>query len=89
MTLVFLPTSGFYEGSLRMLWFHAEDEGRLVRCGVTREALLWLAGRDDLSADLVAIYLEHIDRIRRAATRAYRRGTFAPDGAIVLDKGQV
>jgi hypothetical protein len=89
MTLVFSPTSGFYEGSRRMLWFHAEDEGRLVRCGITREALLGLAGRNDSSKDLMAIYLEHIGRIRRAALRKYERGDLAPDGAIVLDRGQV
>src|SRR5262249_61525300 len=66
------------------------DSFRLVRCSVTRDALLKLARRRAESAsDMLAAYRAHAARIHRAAARKYKKRQLHDDGSVLVQQSDI
>ena len=73
IVLAFLGTRVAYDSLSHILWFRAIDKGvGLARCGVTRDALMKLAGKSVREAAASSVYEAHLLRIRATAQRKTR-----------------
>jgi Protein of unknown function (DUF1488) len=82
--LIFATAQTVLDRLNHILWFRAHDGSRLVRCGVTRDALLKLAGKSLMDDGLRCVYDANLPRIRAVAERKYRERGLERDGVILV-----
>jgi hypothetical protein len=85
MPLEFDATRAIYDEDRETVVFMATDGALLVRCCVTREALLTMAQRRARSArEMLEAYRTHSDDIHRIAQRKYRERRIDFDGSVLV-----
>jgi hypothetical protein len=85
MALSFSPGRAIYDADRRMVRFFAHDDALLVRCGVTRRALVSVASDQSIeSNDPLLLYRKLKTRIQAAARRKYQKHLLEVDGLIVV-----
>ena len=89
MALTFPTRQAVYETLRQTLWLHAREDFRMVRCGVTREALLILAGRDVPDAGLKEVFGHHQRGIRAIAILKFVERRFETDGSILVTAADI
>ena len=85
MALTFEPARTQYDADRDIVRFMGMDGVLMVRCAVSREALMDKA-RSTLATDedLVDIYIFHADVIQQIAVRKYAAQQTEPDGLILV-----
>jgi hypothetical protein len=85
MALSFAPGRAIYDADRRMVRFFAHDDALLVRCGVTRRALVSVASDQSIeSDDPLLLYRKLKARIHAVARRKYLKHLREVDGLIVV-----
>ena len=84
MSLTFPGARPVYDRLSHILMFRARDGLRVLRCGVTRDALLKLADASVREAAVSSVYEANLLRIRAVAQRKYHERRFELDGVILV-----
>ena len=85
MPLEFHPARAIYDDTRETIVFMAMSGPRMVRCAVTRDALLSIARRRAQSAqEMLEAYRAHADRIHEIAERKYRSQLVDTDGSVLV-----
>jgi Protein of unknown function (DUF1488) len=85
MALTFEPARVRYDSDRDVVRFMALDGLAMVRCAVSREALMDKARSTHATdEDLVDIYIIHADEIQQIAERKYVANKTEPDGLILV-----
>jgi Protein of unknown function (DUF1488) len=89
MTLSFQPNRAVYDSGSGILRFFATEGAVLVRCGVSKDALVALSDGRPGDTVLERIYERHQQRIHQIAERKHRANQVGKDGAIVVSRGDL
>ena len=90
MPLKIQPRRAVYNDERDTVTFLGLDDGRLVRCSVTREALCKLAKRRAKSArKMLATYNSYAERIHQVAVRKYEKRQLATDGSVLIQLNDI
>ena len=90
MPLEFDANRAVYDEDRDLVVFMAMSGPRLVRCSVTREALLTLARRRAESAkEMLDAYRSHAERIHQIADRKYMQQQVDTDGTVLVIRRDV
>jgi hypothetical protein len=85
MSLTFQPNRAVYDAASGVLRFFASDGPLLVRCGVSKDALVALSEEpSEGPVILERIYERHRTRFQEIAKRKYRAKQIDKDGMIVV-----
>ena len=85
MPLEIEPIRAIYDDNRDMVVFMGMDGARLVRCSVTRDALMWLARRRARSAkEMLEAYRSNASRIHGIAATKYDRRQLDIDGTVLI-----
>jgi hypothetical protein len=87
--LTFPTRQTVYEGSRQTLWFHAREDFQTVPCGITREALCRLAGKDVPDTDLKEVFEQNAQGIRAVAILKFVERRFEKDRSILVTAADI
>ena len=85
MGMTFGAGKPVYDVGRGVVLFVALDGALMVRCAVSREALMDKAGVSEATdAEVADIFVTHADRIQAVAFRKYEAKHFEPDGSVLI-----
>ena len=84
MTLSFTPDAFVYDDEKGRLLFFAKDGPRLVRCSVTKNALVSLVADPMAGLPMERIYRRCRQRVQQVAAKKYADKQFEPNGTVVV-----
>lgn len=81
-SLNFSDPMAYYDPSHMVVRFAGNDDGKQVKCAISREALEDHFGLT--SQDVVKVSSKHLERIQHEVRRKYLSGSFEQDGSVLV-----
>ena len=90
MALTFDPNLAVYDPNQELVMFMAMDGAVLIRCAVSRDALLSRVQNRAVEArELLEAYRSKADAVHRIAQHKYSAREVGPDGVVVVFSGDL
>ena len=90
MALTFYSDRAVYDANQELVMFMAMDGAILIRCAVSRDALLErVRNRGVQAKELLAAYRSKADAVHRIAQHKYSAREVGPDGLVVVFSGDL